>query len=317
MKRTLSCCLAAFALATASASLAGCKKSGEDTTKPDTAGGADTGGGGGDKAPGTSQEPDPPALADARKQFISGQYTQVVEAMRPLLDDLKARQQLRASGLAAAWLALALAEDVVENAKEPADHAQAMADQTSDPEVKIAAKLAQGTFKLKTEDFAGAAADFEEAFNLQKDGPNAGLALLMYGNTKINMAFGGEDNSVITNPGEFDSANTSFVKAQRIAEKQAESELLGARALEGQAAVARYKGNNTDACRLIGEANTIYAAKGAGQSLLDDAVALADAANCAAGAPADPPPADPAADKGGKGKAKGDKADKGAKTKAK
>ena len=47
MKRTLSCCLAAFALATASASLAGCKKSGEDTTKPDTAGGTDTGGGGG------------------------------------------------------------------------------------------------------------------------------------------------------------------------------------------------------------------------------------------------------------------------------
>lgn len=319
MKRTLSCCLAAFALATASASLAGCKKSGEDTTKPDTAGGTDTGGGGGgDKAPGTPQEPDPPALADARKQFISGQYTQVVEAMRPLLDDLKTRQQLRASGLAAAWLALALAEDVVENAKEPADHAQAMADQTSDPEVKIAAKLAQGTFKLKTEDFAGAAADFEEAFNLQKDGPNAGLALLMYGNTKINMAFGGEDNSVITNPGEFDSANTSFVKAQRIAEKQPGSELLGGRALEGQAAVARYKGNNADACRLIGEANTIYAAKGAGQALLDDAVALADAANCAAGAPADPPPADPApADKGGKGKAKGDKADKGAKTKAK
>jgi hypothetical protein len=106
--------------------------------------------------------------------------------------------------------------------------------------------------------------------------------------------------------------------AQRIAEKQPGSELLGGRALEGQAAVARYKGNNTDACRLIGEANALYAAKGAGQALLDDAVALADAANCAAGAPADPPPADPApADKGGKGKAKGDKADKGAKTKAK
>lgn len=314
MKRTLSCCLAAFALATASASLAGCKKSGEDTTKPDTAGGTDTGGGGGgDKAPGTPQEPDPPALADARKQFISGQYTQVVEAMRPLLDDLKARQQLRASGLAAAWLALALAEDVVENAKEPADHAQAMADQTSDPEVKIAAKLAQGTFKLKTEDFAGAAADFEEAFNLQKDGANAGLALVMYGNTKINLAYGGDDGGQITNPGELDSANTSFVRAQRLVEKQPGNELIAGRALVGQAAVARLKANNPEACRLVGEAKTIYAAGSAGQPLQDDTNALHDDASCAALA-AEPAPATP--DKGGK-TGKTGKTDKGAAAKAK
>lgn len=301
MKRTLSCCLAAFALAAASASLAGCKKpAADDTKKPDTTSGTDAGGGGDKAAPTTPQEPDPPALADARKQFIAGQYTQVVEAMRPLVEDLKARQQLRASGIASAWLALALAEDVVENSKEPADHALAMADQTGDPEVKILAKLAQGTFKLKTEDFAGAAADFEEAFNLQKDGANAGLALVMYGNTKINMAFGGEEGNVITNPAELDSANTSFVKAQRLVEKQPDSELIAGRALEGQASVAYHKKNNAESCRLTGEANAVYSGKGGGPPLLDAIAALQDAANCQSAPAAAPAPAATPDDKGAK-----------------
>ena len=314
MKRTLTSCLAAFVLAAASAQLVACKKPATDETKPPDGGGGGTDTGGGDKtAPTTPQEPDPPALADARKQFIAGQYTQVVEAMRPLLEDLKTRQQLRASGIAAAWLALALAEDVVENAKDSVEHAVAMADKTGDAEVKIVAKLAQGTYKLKTEDFAGAAADFEEAFNLQKDDANAGLALVMYGNTKINLAYGGDDGGQITNPGELDSANTSFVRAQRLVEKQPGNELIAGRALVGQAAVARLKANNPEACRLVGEAKTIYAAGSAGQPLQDDTNALHDDASCAALA-AEPAPATP--DKGGK-TGKTGKTDKGAAAKAK
>jgi len=278
MKRIL-VCLTAFSL------IGACKK-GADTTKPtDGTTPTDTV----DKPPVATTEPDPPAIAEARQKYIAGQYGQVIETMKPLVDDLKSKQKARASGLGAAWLSLALAEDVVENAKEPADHAQAMADQTGDPEVKIAAKLAQGSYKLKTEDFAGAAADFEEAYNLEKDGPNAGIALIMYGNTKINLAFGGEDNAIV-NPGELDSAASTFVKAQRLAEKQPGNELIAARALEGQAAVVRYKDkrNTPEACRLIGEASKIYTSKGAGQPLIDAANALQDEANCGA-APAAAP----------------------------
>lgn len=271
MKRIL-VCLTAIAL------IGACKK-GADTTTPTDGTTGDTGTKTDTVAP---SEPDPPAIAEARSRYIAGQYTQVVESMRPAVDELKGKQRNRASGLGAGWLALALAEDVVENAKEPADHALAMADLTADPEVKIVAKLAQGIFKLKTEDFAGAAADFEEAYNLQKDGPNAGLALVMYGNTKINMAFGGEDNASIVNPGELDSAASTFVKAQRLVENQPGNELIGARALEGQAAVVRYKDkrNSNEACRLIGEAIKIYTSKGAGQPLLDAAAALQDEASC-------------------------------------
>lgn len=273
MKRILFC-LTAIALAPA------CKK-GADTTPPT---GGDTGGGGGGgetKTPAVAQEPDPPAIADARKQYIAGQYTQVVEGMRPLVDELKAKQQVRASGLSASWLALALAEDVVENSKEPADHALAMAEQSGDAEVLVLAKLAQGIYKLRTDDFAGAAVDFEAAFNAQKDGPNAGLALVMYGNTKINMAFG-EEGEAITKPGELDSAASTFTKAQRLIEKQPGNELIGGRALEGLAAVARYKQDSAGACKLIGDANKVYTSAGAGQPLLDGVTALQDAANCTA-----------------------------------
>lgn len=267
-----------FVCLTAIALIGACKK-GTETTPPTDGTTGDTGSGSGTTTP--PAEPDPPAVVEARNQYIGGHYTQLVEKLRPLVDELKGQQKNRASGLGAAWLALALAEDVVENAKEPADHALAMADLTSDPEVKIVAKLAQGTYKLRTEDFAGAAADFEEAYNLQKDGPNAGLALVMYGNTKINLAFNHEDNT-IANPAELDSAASTFVKAQRLVEKQPGNELIGARALEGQAAVVRYKdkANSAEACRLIGEATKIYAAKGAGQPLLDAAVALQQEASC-------------------------------------
>lgn len=291
MKRIL-ICVAALALVGA------CGKKKEDTTPPD---GPGAGGGGGKPAETTKpQEPDPPQIADARSSFIAGQYNQVVDSMRPLVDDLKQRQQTRASGLAAGWLALALAEDVVENSKEPADHALAMADASGDAEVKVVARLAQGTFKLKTADFTGAANDFEEAYNAQKDGPNAGLALVLYGNTKINLAFGGEEGDMITKPEELDSANTSFVKAQRLVEKQPGNEMIAARALEGQAAVANYKKNLSEACRLIGEASAVYTAKNAGQPLIDAANALKDAANCQTGAPADAAAKAGGTDKAGK-----------------
>lgn len=266
-------CLTAFAL------VGGCKKA-ADTTEPTDGDAIAANPDGGTDAPAPAPEPDPPAIAEARKQYIAGHYSQLIEGMQPLVAELKTQEKHRASGLGAAWLALALAEDVVENSQEPADHALAMADQTSDPEVKVAAKLAQGTFKLKTEDFAGALVDFEEAYNLQKDGPNAGLALVMFGNTKINLAFG-EDNS-IAKPEELDSAASTFVKAQRLVENQPGNELIGARALEGQAAAVRYKdkANTAEACRLIGEATKLYTEHGAGQPLIDAANALQDEASC-------------------------------------
>jgi hypothetical protein len=277
MKRTL-LCLTAFAL------LGACKKDPattppDDTKSGDTAGTPTDGATGGTQT-GIPQEPDPPAIAQGREQYMLGHYDKARELLEPLTADLKTRQQQRASGLSAGWLALAVSDPVAENAREPAEYAVAMGDQTGDKEVQIVAKLAIGSYQLGMDDPATAATSFEAAYKLQTDGPNASLALVMYGQAKVNMAFGGEDKDQIAHPQELDSAASTFVKAQRLAASQPGNELVAARAYEGIASVANYKKNFKEACTQIAEAAKIYQSKSAGQPLIERVNAIMDAANC-------------------------------------
>lgn len=278
MKRTL-LCLTAIAL------LGACKE--KPTNPPDGDGktgdtGKTDGTTGGDKPveTGVKQEPDPPAIAEMRTQYILGNYAKVKETLTPLLADLKTREQLRASGLTAGWLALAVVDPVAEDAKEPAEHAVAMAEKTGDKEVQVVAKMALGAYQLGTEDYPNAATSFEEAYKLQSDGPNAALALVLYGNAKITLAFGGEEKDQITNPGELDLAASTFTKAQRQAASQPGNEMVAALAYEGLASAANYKRNFPEACKALDEALKIYTAQSAGQPLMDRAQAIGDAANC-------------------------------------
>ncbi len=274
MKRTL-LCLTAFAL------LGACKKDPATTPPGDTktgdTGGTPTAGG---NPTGVPQEPDPPAIAQAREQYMLGNFDKAREMLEPLTADLKTRQQLRASGLSAGWLALAVAEPVAENAKEPAEYAVAMGEQTGDKEVQILGNLAIGSYQLGMDDMANAATSFEAAYKLQADGPNAGLALVLYGEAKVNLAFGGEEKEQIAHPEELDSAASTFVKAQRLAAAQPGNELIAARAYEGIASVANYKKNFKEACTQIAEAAKIYKTKNAGQPLIERVNAIMDAANC-------------------------------------
>ena len=281
--------LAPLALAGALAlALAACKK---DQTTPPPDGGATTAGdpAASDPAPaGVPQEPDPPAIAEARAQVLRGDFQPAAAALQPLLDDLKRREQLRASGLAAAWLALAVVHDVAENAHQPAEHALAMAERTGDKEVQVAAKIAFGAYNLGIEHLPEAAQALEEAYKLDGQGPNAALALVYFGEAKIAMAFDGDDK--IANPGELDTAAGTFRKAKDLAAGQAGNEVLAARATVGLAAVARYKNDAGNACDLINEALAGYGSAGAAVYLTDGAQALKDAANCQAKAA---PKADP------------------------
>lgn len=296
MKRTL-LCLTAIAL------LGACKE--KPTTPPDDGGKTtDTGGTATDKPVETTvkQEPDPPAIAEMRAQYLLGNYPKVKETLTPLLADLKQREQLRASGLAAGWLALAVVDPVAEDAKEPSEHAVAMAEKTADKEVQVVAKLALGAYQLGTEDYQNAATNFEEAYKLQSDGPNAALALVMYGTAKIDLAFGGEEKDQITNPQALDEAASTFVKAQRLAANQPGNEMITALSYEGLASAANYKKNFPEACKQLDEALKIYTAQSAGQTLMERAQAIGDAANCKKAA--DPKAADPKAAKDPKAKAK-------------
>jgi len=276
MKRTL-LCLTVLALVGA------CKKD-TATTPPDGAG-AGTGTPAGDTkpaetTPAVAQEPDPPAIAEGREQFLLGNFDKAKELLAPLTEDLKTRQQLRASGLSAAWLALSVVTPVAEDAKYPAEHAVAMGDQTGDKELQIVAKLALGAYQLGIDEDTNAAANFEAAYKLQTDGPNAGLALVLYGEAKVNMAFGGEEKEQLAHPEELDSAASTFTKAQRLAASQPGGEMIAARALTGLASVANYKKNLKDACSNAMEAGKLYTAKKAGQPLMERVNAIIDDAKC-------------------------------------
>ncbi len=273
MKRTL-LCLTVIALVGA------CKKSDATTPPEGTNTSTQTGDPKPAEPPGVAQEPDPPAIAEGRGHFMLGHFDKAKELLTPLTEDLKTRQQLRASGLSAAWLALAVVDPVAEDAKAPAEHAVAMGDQTGDKEVQVVAKLALGAYQLGIDDDANAAANFEAAYKLQTDGPNAGLALVLYGEAKVNMAFGGEEKEQLAHPEELTSAASTFDKAQRLAASQPGSELVAARALTGLASVANYKKSFKEACSKAMEAGKIYTAMKAGQPLMERVNAIIDAAKC-------------------------------------
>lgn len=268
-----------LALLSALVGASACKK--EETAKPEGEGGATTEGasGGGDGG-GTTipQEPDPPAIAEARGQILRGDFQPAIGALQPLVGDLEQRQQIRATGLAAGWLALAVVNDVAENARESAEKAMAMGEQSGDKEVQVVAKIAFGAYNLGIEKFPEAAAAFEEAYKLDGQGPNAALALVYFGETKISMAFDGDDK--ITKPEELDVAAGTFNKAKTLAAGQAGNEVLAARAAVGLAAVARYKNDANKTCTFLAEAIKGYEATQAAAYLTDGASALKDAANC-------------------------------------
>ncbi len=252
----------------------------DDPGASPVASGGDVDAGATDTPPSVPQEPDPPAIAESRSEYLLGHYDKVKAVLEPLTEDLKTREQLRASGLSAGWLALAVVEPVAEDAHGHADHAVAMAKRTQDKEVEVVAKLAYGAYQMGTEDHSHAAESFEAAYKLEPEGPNAGLALVLYGNAKVNMAFGGEERDKLTNPAELESAGSTFTKALRLVENKPDQAMVAARAHEGLASVAHYKKDSKELCTRVAEADKLYTAANAGSALLDRVHALRDAGSC-------------------------------------
>jgi hypothetical protein len=204
-----------------------CEKKPEETTPPDpTSGTTDE-----PVAIDTSvpQEPDPPELAQGAQQYLLGQYAEVVTLLTPIYADLKERQQYRASAIAGAWLALAHAKQVYENAKEPAEYALSMAQSTEDPEVDAAAGLAMAAYQIGHEEFDPAAASLRPAL-AAKDGVSATLAHVLHAEALIGAAFGGGDSESVQNPAKFDEAKTAYDAAAAKAKGTASSSVASRRA---------------------------------------------------------------------------------------
>lgn len=232
------------------------------------------------KEPDVPQEPDPPQLAEGRLLYLKGEYAQVVQLLDPIYQDLKARSQYRAGGLAGSWLALAHNRDVNENAEEPATHAQAMGDRTGDPEVVTAGKLAMGAFLLGAEDFDAASASFEAAVAAAPDPSWKSLAKLLHAEAMLGRAYGAGGGNRLENPADLETAGKDYQEAADLAAGTPEADILAGRAHEGLAAVSKYRGDTKGVCTHAAEAKTRYEAAGAGEYLREGPEFLARDARC-------------------------------------
>lgn len=280
MTRTRLLPLALLLLSAASA----CGKDKTGTTPPDDGGSpADDGPDAGDEGafvPDVPQEPDPAEIATGRKQFLLGQYQEAVETLAPVYEDLKARKQYRASGLAGGWLAVAHAQIVHENADEPSQHAIAMAEKTHDKEVEAVAKIGRGAFLMRQEDFAAAQQSFAAAATADPGGVAGVVAEILRAEALIGSAFGGGDSNTLERPEDLDAAQAAYDKAAGAAKGKAESEILIGRVEEGLAAVAKYKHDKKALCEHAFLAIDAYKAAGASEFLLEGPNGLATAEKC-------------------------------------
>lgn len=206
--------------------------------------------------PDVPQEPDPPQLAAAAKDYWLGHYGKTIETLTPVYADLTERKQYRASGLAAGWLALAHAQVVFEQSKGPAEYALRMAEQTGDAEVLATAKVAHGAFLLGGQDFAAAITAFEAAASAAPDSPAGALARLLLAEARIGAAYAAGET--LENPELLDAAKSDYKAAAAAAAKGVETEVVMGRVEEGLAAIADYQRDKKAVCTHAASALTHF-----------------------------------------------------------
>lgn len=240
--------------------LFGCKKEG-DTTPPDD-GGGDVGGeggeegGDGDETPTVvPQDPDPPELAANLEAYELGKYEEVGNALTPLVESWTGDSQMRMHAIGSAILALALAENLAENAKDPAERALEIAAKLGDDEVEQYGRIAHGAYLLGVEDTPAALDELDKAVAL--DGPRTELAKLFLAEAKLNSAFDAEGK--ISDRTKLDEAAALYGE---VAEGSS-ADIVKAHALEGLAAAHKYKGEKDKVCEHAKAASELYEATGA------------------------------------------------------
>jgi hypothetical protein len=254
--------------------LAGCKKDG-DTNPPDDGTSGDDGAAADTGEPEVEivpQDPDPPELATARKAFVLGDMESVKSSMEPLMSSLSEPSQARANGIASALFALAVAEELAENAKDPAETALAKGEEVRDDEVLQLGHIAMGAHLVGVGDAASAQAELEKAASL--GAANGDLANLYLAQSLLNQAF--DESDKLTDPAKLDDAE----KVYRATVEASDDAAIKGRGLTGLAAIAKYQRKKEQICEHAKAAAESYEAAGASDYLKEVPSILADAAKC-------------------------------------
>ncbi len=218
------------------------------------------------------QDPDPAEIAQLWDRYLKGEFEAVANEAAGFRTAWSADTQIRASGKAAALQALAAAQLIPENAKEPAESAVAAGDKLKDADLQQLAALAHASYLIGVQDAAGAQAKAQAI----TEGPYAGLARIIQAEAVLNQAFGeGEQDDQIVAPEKLDEAKAQYEAASADA-----SPLIQARGFEGIAAIEKYKGNKKGVCEPAFKAADLFAGAGATEDRSAAPAELAGEAKC-------------------------------------
>ena len=247
-----------------------CKKDEDVTTDPETAT-TDTTEPADEGPTYPPQDPDPAEIAQALERYILGHYEEAANLVRPLSENLLEDSQIRARGLASAVLAMAVAHELAENGKAPAQIAQEQADRLADPELTQMAGLAKVSYLVGLQDYAEAETILDEVGKLET--PYAHLVTLFRAEATLGQAF--EDDK-LKYPEKLDAAAAHY---QSVWDNAAMPGYKG-RAAEGLTAVGYYKKDKDQTCQWSNQALDTYEAAGASDYMLEGPRGPADAMRC-------------------------------------
>ncbi len=275
MKRALSLlCLPLLTLSLA----AGCDKGG-DTTPP-----------GGDVAPPdptpapdpepapepevTPQDEPPAEVAEARTQFLLGNYEAVIGAMEPLASSLTGDSQKLGNAMANSWLALAHSDNLVDAAKDPAERAVALATEIRDPAAEQLARTAHAAYLLNVNDPAAAEAEAQKATELE--GPETALAKYYLSMAIMRQAFDSDDGRKLEDKSKLEAA----VPIAEAVVAEATDDALKARSDINIAEMKRFLGDKEGSCSALEAAEAAYEAAGASDYLKEVVPIIRKSAKC-------------------------------------
>ncbi len=258
--------------------LPACKKT-DDTTNPDDVAKPDPEP---EPDPGPppipAQDADPPALQALYERLLAGDYEAVATEAGTLRATLTADTQIRAKAIAGAIHALAAAESIPENAKEPAEKAVADGDRLGDPEVQQIALIAHAAYLLGVQDNVQAQAQADKAAALA--GPRVGHAKILVATADLAQAFGPDEEGAdkLIAPEKLDSAYIAYEAAAADP-----SLLVQARAHEGMAEIDRQratKESKAAGCTHAKQAFELYGANGGTEDLREGPKTISGMLKC-------------------------------------
>jgi tetratricopeptide (TPR) repeat protein len=216
------------------------------------------------------QAEDPPELEAAYNHYLAGEYAKIVEELEPALAKWTGPERQRTRAIAQAWIGLAHANSLPENAQEFVEKADSDARALDDREARQLANISRAAYLMGIADHELAEKTLARTIDLDKK--YVVLAKVLLGNCLINRAF---SDDRLTDKSKLDAAKQVFeeVGAQ-------DNAALRGRAHEGLSVIADLNGDKTELCNQAKAALSDFAAVGASEKLVEGPQSLIEKGSC-------------------------------------